>query len=101
MYSPSLASASPASCTWNLTRRRSTNMGEKSLTYGPGPFRKPDSALRRLMGVRMQVDVGGCPRDAGFRGILLDACGSESDDVGVKIGVHGDVASDLGGSRAP
>jgi hypothetical protein len=46
MYS-SLASASPASCTWNLTRRRSTNMGEKSLIYGPGPSRKPDSALSR------------------------------------------------------
>jgi hypothetical protein len=33
----------------------------KAFIYGPGPSRKPDSALRRLMGVRVPVDVGGCP----------------------------------------
>ena len=38
----------------------------------------------------MSVNVGGCPRYADFRGILVDACRPESDDVGwvgVKIGV--------------
>ncbi len=60
--------------------------GEKSLIYGAGPSRKPDSALNRLMGIRASVDVGGCPRDADFRTNLLEACRSESDDVGVGWG---------------
>ncbi len=33
---------------------RSTNMGEKSLIYGPGPSHKPDSALSRLKGIRVR-----------------------------------------------
>jgi hypothetical protein len=51
-----------------------------------GPSRKPDSALSRLMGVRVSVDVGGCPRDAEFREILVQACRSESGGVGVRWG---------------
>jgi hypothetical protein len=31
-------------------------------------------------------DVGGCPRDAGFRRNLVEACRSESDDIGVGWG---------------
>ena len=34
----------------------------------------------------MKVDVGGCPRDVDFRTSLLEACGSEFDDVGVGWG---------------
>jgi hypothetical protein len=53
---------------------------------GLGPCRKPDSALSRLMGVRVSVDVGGCSRDADFRRILVGACRTESNDVGVGWG---------------
>ncbi len=38
------------------------------------------------MGVRVSDDVGGCPRDAGFRRNLVAACRSESDDVGMGWG---------------
>ncbi len=58
----------------------------KPFIYGPGPSRKPDSALSRLMGVRVSDDVGGCPRDADFRRNLVGACRSELDDVGVGWG---------------
>src|ERR671911_1039451 len=59
------------------------------------------------MDVRVSVNVGGCPRYTDFRGILVDACRPESDDVGVGWGkdwgqigclpAHGDVASDHDG----
>src|SRR3712207_6809262 len=39
------------------------------------------------MGVRVLDDVGGCPRDAGFPAILVEACRSESDDVGMGWGI--------------
>jgi len=51
-----------------------------------GPSRKPDSALSRLTGVRVSDHVGGCPRDADFRTNLVEACRSESNDVGVGWG---------------
>jgi hypothetical protein len=51
-----------------------------------GPSRKPDSALRRLMAIRVPDDVGECPWGADFRRILVGACRSESDDVGVGWG---------------
>jgi hypothetical protein len=35
--------------------------------YAPGPPRKPDSALSRLVGLRVPDDVGGCPRNADVR----------------------------------
>src|SRR5918998_4252871 len=38
------------------------------------------------MGLRVPDDVGGCPTDAGFRSNLVEACRSESDDVGVGWG---------------
>ena len=44
------------------------------------------SCSSRPIGVRVLVDVGGRPRDAGFRGSLVEACRSESDDVGVGWG---------------
>jgi hypothetical protein len=52
------------------------------------------------MGVQMSVHVGGCPAGPGFPGILLEACRSEWDDVGVGWGkdwgsdefVHGPAA---------
>jgi hypothetical protein len=38
------------------------------------------------MGARVSDDVGGCPSDGDFRRILVEACRSESDDVGVGWG---------------
>ncbi len=38
------------------------------------------------MGIRVPVDVGECPRDADFRGSLVEACRSESACVGVGWG---------------
>src|SRR5215207_2586547 len=74
---------------WGKSRIRITSRSAKTLylwAWGPGPSRKPDSALSRLMGVRVSVDVGECSRDADFRRILVGACRSESDDVGVGWG---------------
>ena len=44
------------------------------------------TAVSRLMGVRVSVDVGGCPMDADFRGIFVEECRSESGEVGVGWG---------------
>ena len=38
------------------------------------------------MGLRVSVVVGGCPDRRDFRAILVEACRSESDDVGVGWG---------------
>ena len=74
---------------WGKSRGQITRRSAKTLylwALGPGPSRKPDSALMRLWGIRVPVDVGGCPRDADFRRILVGACRSESGDVGVGWG---------------
>jgi hypothetical protein len=66
------------------------------------------------MAILVPDDVGGCPRYADFRGILVEACRSESDDVGVGWGkdwgkrsrsnwllpVLGDVVSEEDAGRA-
>jgi hypothetical protein len=59
---------------------------EASASWRVEPSRKPDSALSRPIGVRVSVDVGECHRDADLRRILVEACRSESDDVGVGWG---------------
>jgi hypothetical protein len=59
---------------------------EASASWRVEPFRKPDSTLSRLMGLRVSDDVGGCLVDRDFREILVEACQSESGDVGVGWG---------------
>ena len=65
---------------------KSSNDPRKPLIYGPGPSRKPDSALRRLTGLRVLGHVGECPVEADFREILVETCRSESASVGVGWG---------------
>jgi hypothetical protein len=81
---------------------------------GSDKCRKPDSALSRLVGLRVPDDVGGCPEDADFRRNLVEACRPESDDVWVGWGkdwgkrsrskwllpVLGDVVSEEDAGRA-
>jgi hypothetical protein len=65
------------------------------------------------MSVRVPVHVGECPADGDFRTNLVEACRSESDDVGVgwgkvwgkrsksnwRLPVQGDVAGDHNSSQ--
>jgi hypothetical protein len=49
-----------------ITIKDQVTYQRKPLIYGPGPSRKPDSALSRLGGVRVSDHVGGCPDRRGF-----------------------------------